>query len=82
MTTETDGAKVTVEEFTNRIRGEMAPLGSIFSYFAIGPIAEEDLKLFSFADDVESAFRLLETGLTKYYIEPDRDAPAIAKSRV
>src|SRR5271170_6929525 len=47
-----------------------------------GMIAEEDLKLFSFADDVESAFRLLETGLTKYYLEPDRDVPAIAKSRV
>ena len=47
-----------------------------------GMIAEEDLKLFSFADDVDSAFRLLETGLTKYYLEPDRDVPAIAKSRV
>jgi hypothetical protein len=44
MTIETDRAKVTVEEFTNRIRSEMAPLGTIFSYFAIGPVAEEDLK--------------------------------------
>src|SRR5579872_5374459 len=44
MTIETDRAKVTVEEFTNRIRAEMAPLGAIFSYFAIGPVAEEDLK--------------------------------------
>ena len=47
-----------------------------------GMISEEDLQLFSFADDVDTAFRLLETGLTKYYIEPDRDDPAIAKSRV
>ncbi len=48
-----------------------------------GMIAEEDLKLFQFADDVDSAFKLLETGLTKYYLEPDREAPpAIAKSRV
>jgi hypothetical protein len=47
-----------------------------------GMIAEEDLKLFSFADDVDTAFELLETGLTKYYIEPDREEPAIAKSRV
>jgi uncharacterized protein (TIGR00730 family) len=47
-----------------------------------GMIAEEDLRLFSFADDVETAFGLLETGLTKYYIEPDREEPAIAKSRV
>jgi uncharacterized protein (TIGR00730 family) len=47
-----------------------------------GMIAEEDLQLFSFADDVDTAFELLETGLTKYYIEPDREEPAIAKSRV
>jgi uncharacterized protein (TIGR00730 family) len=47
-----------------------------------GMIAESDLQLFSFADDVESAFRLLETGLTKYYLEPDKDLPAIAKSRI
>jgi predicted Rossmann-fold nucleotide-binding protein len=47
-----------------------------------GMIAEEDLQLFNFADDVDAAFRLLETGLTKYYLEPDREEPAIAKSRV
>jgi len=45
-------------------------------------ISEEDLQLFSFADDVDTAFRLLETGLTKYYLEPDREEPGIAKSRV
>jgi uncharacterized protein (TIGR00730 family) len=49
-----------------------------------GMIAPEDLGLFSFADDVDSAFRMLETGLTKYYLEPDKEkeTPAIAKSRV
>jgi predicted Rossmann-fold nucleotide-binding protein len=47
-----------------------------------GMIAEKDLELFSFADDVDTAFRQLEIGLTKYYLEPDRDTPAIAKSRV
>jgi uncharacterized protein (TIGR00730 family) len=47
-----------------------------------GMISEEDLNLFSFADDPETAFHLLESGLTKYYLEPDRDIPAIAKSRV
>ena len=36
----------------------------------------------TYADDVETAFRLLETGLTKYYLEPDKELPAIAKSRV
>jgi uncharacterized protein (TIGR00730 family) len=47
-----------------------------------GMISEQDMDLFSFADDVDSAFKLLETGLTKYYIEQDKDAPSIAKSRV
>ena len=47
-----------------------------------GMIAEEDLHLFQFADDVDSAFQLLQTGLTKDYLEPDREDPAIAKSRV
>jgi hypothetical protein len=47
-----------------------------------GMIAEDDLNLFQFADDVDTAFRFLEAGLTKYYLEPDRETPAIAKSRV
>jgi uncharacterized protein (TIGR00730 family) len=47
-----------------------------------GMIAEKDLELFSFADDVETAFSLLEAGLTKHYIQPDTQVPEIAKSRV
>src|SRR6202451_2959918 len=47
-----------------------------------GMIAEKDLELFSFADDVETAFSLLETGLTKNYIQPDAQVPEIPKSRV
>src|ERR1700689_892507 len=47
-----------------------------------GMIAPEDLDLFKFADDVDTAFKILETGLTKYYLEPDKESPAIAKSRV
>jgi hypothetical protein len=47
-----------------------------------GMIAEKDMELFSFADDVESAFSQLEAGLTKHYIEPDTQMPEIAKSRV
>ena len=38
-------------------------------------IAEQDLELFQFADDVDTAFHLLETGLTKYYLEPDKEVP-------
>src|SRR6202162_2899201 len=47
-----------------------------------GMIAEKDLELFSFADDVETAFSLLEAGLTKHYIQPGAPVPEIAKSRV
>jgi uncharacterized protein (TIGR00730 family) len=47
-----------------------------------GMISESDLELFSYADDVESAFKLLENGLTKFYIEPEKELPVIAKSRV
>jgi uncharacterized protein (TIGR00730 family) len=51
-----------------------------------GMIAEEDLELFEFADDVDTAFGLLQAGLTKHYIDPDREEPpkeepAIAKSQ-
>jgi uncharacterized protein (TIGR00730 family) len=47
-----------------------------------GMISEEDLNLFQFADDVDGAFQILESGLTKHYLEPDKETPAIAKSRV
>src|SRR5579863_5752735 len=51
-----------------------------------GMIAEEDLELFQFADDVDTAFELLKTGLTKHYLEPGKEEPpkeepAIAKSQ-
>src|SRR2546421_8164031 len=44
MPIETDRAKVSVEELATRIRSEMVPLGTIFSYFLVTPIADEDLK--------------------------------------
>jgi uncharacterized protein (TIGR00730 family) len=47
-----------------------------------GMIAPEDLHLFNFADDVNAAFGLLKAGLTKHWLDPDRETPAIAKSRV
>ena len=54
-----------------------------------GMISEEDLQLFQFADDPETAMQVLKDGLTKYYLQPelelgeaDSEAPAIAKSRV
>jgi uncharacterized protein (TIGR00730 family) len=54
-----------------------------------GMISEDDLKLFQFADDPESAMQILKEGLTKYYLQPERplaegelEIPAIAKSRI
>jgi uncharacterized protein (TIGR00730 family) len=47
-----------------------------------GMISEKDLELFHFADDVESAFQILQSGLTKHYLEPEVELPSIAKSRV
>ena len=51
-----------------------------------GMIAEEDLELFQFADDVDTAFEVLKDGLTRNYLEPGKDEPpkeepAIAKSQ-
>ena len=44
MSTDTDRAKLTVEELAARFRGEKIPLTSKFSYFATLPVAEEDLR--------------------------------------
>jgi hypothetical protein len=64
MPTETDRAKVTVEELTNRIRTEMVPLGTIFSYFLVTPIAEEDLKQY-LEDPIAALPPAISTGLPK-----------------
>jgi uncharacterized protein (TIGR00730 family) len=54
-----------------------------------GMISPSDLELFEYADDPETAFRILQEGLTRLYLEPEaplpeheRETPAIAKSRI
>ena len=54
-----------------------------------GMIAEDDLKLFQFADTPAEALKVLQDGLIKNCLDPEaplsepaREAPAIAKSRV
>jgi uncharacterized protein (TIGR00730 family) len=47
-----------------------------------GMIDQDDLNLFQFADDVDTAFSILSRDLTKFYLEPERETPEIAKSRV
>jgi uncharacterized protein (TIGR00730 family) len=47
-----------------------------------GMIEADDLNLFQFADEVDTAFTILESGLTKFYLTPDKESPEIAKTRV
>jgi uncharacterized protein (TIGR00730 family) len=47
-----------------------------------GVISPEDLNLFQFADDPQTAFELLKPGLTEYAMQSDTmEMPAFAKSR-
>ncbi len=45
-----------------------------------GMIAEEDLSLFQFADDPETAFEILKTGLLQHALPETQETPAISKS--
>jgi uncharacterized protein (TIGR00730 family) len=54
-----------------------------------GTIAKEDLNLFQYADDPQTALEMLKDGLTRLYLEPEKPlpeseqhTPAIAKSVV
>jgi uncharacterized protein (TIGR00730 family) len=48
-----------------------------------GMIAEKDLNLFEFADDVDTGFEILVRGLTKYYLTAEKkEEPEMAKSPV
>lgn len=49
-----------------------------------GMIAAEDLELVKFVDDVDSAFQLLESELTKHYLQPPEEQaqPGITKTQV
>jgi uncharacterized protein (TIGR00730 family) len=46
-----------------------------------GTISPDDLNLFEFADDVDTAQRILQEGLVKYHLQPEPETPAIAKTR-
>ena len=55
----------------------------------LGMISPEDLDLFQYADDPETALKVLQDGLTRYYLQPEEplpapehETPAIAKSRI
>ena len=46
-----------------------------------GMISPEDLSLFQFADDPQTAFELLKPGLAEYAAQVDAEIPAFAKAR-
>ena len=46
-----------------------------------GTISPDDLSLFEFADDVDTAQRILQEGLMKHHLQPEPETPAIAKTR-
>jgi uncharacterized protein (TIGR00730 family) len=46
-----------------------------------GMIAESDLQLFQWADDVDTAFKILTAGLTEHYLTPPRELPDIAPTK-
>jgi hypothetical protein len=47
-----------------------------------GMISPEDLNLFQYADDPQTAFEILKTTLMAYALQPDtQETPAISKSR-
>ena len=45
-----------------------------------GTISASDLDLFQIADDPETAFKLLQEGLTKYYLHPEAPLPEPQKA--
>jgi len=51
-----------------------------------GMISPDDLNLFEYADDPKTALRILQDGLSRYYLEqpgyPEEETPAITKSRI
>ncbi len=45
-----------------------------------GTISASDMDLFQFADDPETALKLLQEGLTKYYLRPEAPLPERQKA--
>ena len=71
--------KMTILLYGSKYWNEVINFNALVKY---GTIAPEDLNLFQFADDPQSAFELLKAGLSTFAMQPDtQETPAIAKSR-
>jgi uncharacterized protein (TIGR00730 family) len=78
------GNKIAVVLYGSKFWKRILNFDALVEY---GMIALEDLSLFQFADDPESALAILQQHLTRHYLQPEpveaaAEAPEIAKSRV
>src|SRR5579863_9851297 len=71
--------KITIILYGSQFWKEIINFDALVRY---GTISAEDLNLFQYADDPETAFKILRDGLIQYHITPEtQETPAIAKSR-
>jgi hypothetical protein len=70
--------KVTVVLYGSKYWKEIINFDALVKY---GTISAEDLNLFQYADDPETAFKLLQAGLQAYVQPETQELPAISKSR-
>src|ERR1700688_1914874 len=84
--TEKLAKKIVVVIYGSKYWKEVMNFEALVRYGTIDP---EDLNLFQYADDPETALAILQEKLTKYFLEPEKplpepvpETPQIAKSRV
>jgi len=71
--------KMTIVLYGSQYWKEIINFDALVKY---GMISPEDLNLFQYADDPQTAFEILKTGLATYALQPDTpETPAISKSR-
>ncbi len=78
--------KMVIVLYGSKFWKEIINFDALVKYETISP---EDLDLFEYADDPQTAFQILKDGLTELYLEPreplpehEQETPAIAKSVV
>jgi predicted Rossmann-fold nucleotide-binding protein len=78
-------SKIVIVLYGSKFWKEVLNFEALIKYNTISP---EDVKLFQYADDPESALAILQDQLTKRFLEPEPlpepvpETPQIAKSRV
>jgi uncharacterized protein (TIGR00730 family) len=70
--------KMTIVLYGSPYWKEIINFDALVKYEMISP---EDLDLFKYADDPQTAFEILKEGLMKYALQPEPETPSISKSR-